>query len=230
MKKEIFLVIMSVFLLSGCNGMFKSGTPTPETYDYSKQKKMQAAQHWNLLAGDTAGQIKKTYSGRGLNGNINVVEHKGVFAEAFADMLTTHLVRQNMPVNVKSTKNPDVLNLEYEVQVVKHEAGRHQRPTPGLFTGLALVADGIYALRNVSKGVGEALVMGGAAAAGALIDLGLGRLAEVSHYEVIVTTSLIRDNTYLTRKTDVYYINDPDWRNYQMLDDVQSVTYSVVGE
>jgi hypothetical protein len=35
------------------------------------------------------------------------------------------------------------------------------------------------------------------------------------HYEVIITTSIINDNLYLMRKSDIYYINDTDFWQYQ---------------
>ena len=35
------------------------------------------------------------------------------------------------------------------------------------------------------------------------------------HYEVIVTTSMVNNNLYLMRKSDIYYINDVDFWQYQ---------------
>jgi len=35
------------------------------------------------------------------------------------------------------------------------------------------------------------------------------------HYEVIISTSMVTDEKYLFRTSDIYYINDPDFWHYQ---------------
>ncbi len=212
-----YLIPLIVLLCTaiGCT----SQVPKPATYPMTFQQKMQAAHHWDLLAQDVAEQVWMCCSERegcemGHGRPIYVEPKPGVFGKAFRNLLIAHLVQPKVDgvpqwtgCLVAEEKTEDSLVLRYDVQLIKHRANRFNRPMPGTFT---VLGTGISVLRNPSSGTLKALGIG----AGVLTDLWIGSAATLPHHEVIVTTSIVKDNQYLFSKTDLYYINDPDFMHY----------------
>ncbi len=205
-----WLLCLAVVLVAGC-----SRIPQPSSYSFSQQQKMQAAYHWQVLANDVADQINSVLVSRGYLDTPVYVKHScgqpagcgkgGTFAfdEAFNDLLTSQLVNFGVPTRAK--KDKDSLVVDYKIQVVYHRANRYQWPQPGVLTALTT---GIMVFRNAPW---EIAAIAAAAGADALWS------TEVTngHYEVIVTTSMVNNNLYLMRKSDIYYINDVDFWQYQ---------------
>jgi len=199
-----------VALFAGCTRI-----PQPSGYAFSEQQKMQAAYHWNVLASDVASQINSTLIQRGFLNTSVYVEHSCgepdpcgpgqtfPFDEGFNDLLTTQLV--NFGVPTKSENDGSSLIVRYKVQVVYHQADRYQWPRPGVLTALTA---GVLVLRDAPW---ELATLVGAAAADTLWS---GAVVN-GHAEVLITTSIVEDKLYLMRKTDIYYINDPDLWQYQ---------------
>lgn len=204
------LVISGPVCIGGC-----SRIPQPVGYPYQEQQKMQAAQHWDVLANDVADQINSALIEHGyLNTPVYVKHACGQpddcgpgatfpFDEGFNDLLTTQLVNFGVPTRVAEDKNS--LVAEYKVQVVYHQTDRFQSPRPGVITALTA---GIMVFRNAPW---ELATLAGAAAA----DVLLSTTVVSGHFEVIITTSIVNDNLYVMRKSDIYYINDPDFWQYQ---------------
>ncbi len=209
MRYCLVLCLLS-FAASGCTRI-----PQPTSYSFSQQQKMQAAYHWQVLATDVAGQINSELVSRGLLDTPVYVRHScgkpagcgkgGTFAfdEGFNDLLTTRLV--NLGVPTEAVQAQDALVVDYKIQVVYHQANRYQWPQPGVLTALTT---GIMVFRNAPW---EIAAIAGAAGTDALWS------TEVTngHYEVIITTSMVRNNLYFMRKSDIYYINDVDVGHYQ---------------
>lgn len=197
-------------LLSGCIRI-----PQPAGYGYSVQQKMQAAHHWEVLANDVAQQINKELIDRDYLTTPVYVRHscglpdacgKGetfAFDEGFNDLLVSELVRFGVPT--QATNDEETLVVDYKVQVLYHSAGRFQNPQPGVLTALTM---GIVVFRNAP---GEILAL---ATAGA-VDSALTHATFSGHYEVIITTSIVDDNRYIMRSSNIYYINDADFWHYQ---------------
>ena len=197
-----------IFFLSGCAYMH-SQVPKPATYPLTYQQKMQAAEHWDVLARDVAAQTAlllntqdtNLFSGYG----VYVEPQPGVFGKAFTNMLIGHLVSSGIRVVRKRESCPV---LRFETQLIKHRTCRFERPPPGAFTALAT---GIFVLRHITWGTLTFLGIPGAA----LLDVGIGHPAALPHHEVLITTSLTdKNDRYLLCNTNLYYINDPDWWHY----------------
>ncbi len=210
---KIFFLCLCVVLVSGCTRI-----PQPAGYAFSEQQKMQAVHHWDVLANDVANQINSELVSRGLLDTPVYVRHRcgqpgacgamgGTFSfdEGFNDLLITQLV--NFGVPTKAKKDAKGLIVDYKVQVVYHQANRYQWPKPGVLTALTT---GIMVFRNAPF---EIAAIAGAAAADSLLSTSVVN----GHYEVIITTSIVHDNLYLMRKSDIYYINDADVRQYQQV-------------
>ncbi len=207
------LFLLSVTALASIGGCIR--TPQPETYPFSTQQKMQAAHHWDVLANDVADQINNELIRRGyletpvyVNHSCGKADDCGPdaafpFDEAFNDLLTTQLVNFGVPTLAGNDDSGLVVN--YKVQVVFHRSPPRQWPRPGVLTSLTA---GIIVMRNAPD---EILALAAAAATDTL------RATSVvnGHYEVIISTSIVDNNVYLMRKSDIYYINDTDFWQYR---------------
>lgn len=204
--------VLALFLLSGC----ASRIPEPIAYPYSQQQKMEASYHWQVLAEDLANRInKELVLTDNANRNVAVKETCGneakpcgptetsSFNEAFRDLLITNLVGYGIPT--RKQKDDETLEIQYKVQVVRHAGERMRTLQPGLLTGLSAA---IVVLRNAPS---EVITL----ALGATADIANANMTTNGHYEIIITTSVLDGEKYLFRASDIYYINDKDFWQYQ---------------
>ena len=207
--RTILSLLLLVFL-SSC-----SSIPMFSSYTWTEQQKMQAAHHWDVLASDVANRInnqlissdyidKAVYvkTTCGTDAIPCAQEETTLFNEGFRDLLITRLVRFGVPTS--SNKHSADIELNYKVQVIYHSTPRHTIQ-PGLLTALSTA---VAVLRHTPV---EAQIMAGAAVLDFFIAVG----PPSGHYEVIITTSMVTDEKYLFRTSDIYYINDPDFWHYQ---------------
>lgn len=210
--RPFFLLMLFLLFSSSCT----SRLPEPVTYPYSQQQKMQASEHWEVLARDLANRINNELI---LTDNIDTSVYvkptcgdettpcqeneTSTFNEAFRDLLVTGLYNYGIPT--KSTASSDSIEVLYKVQVVRHNTNRYRSLQPGLLTSLSAA---ILVLRNAPS---ELLIL----ASGVAADVANTSYATNGHYEVIITTSMIDKEQYLFRASDIYYINDKDFYQYK---------------
>jgi hypothetical protein len=193
-----------------------SHIPQPAPYAFSEQQKMQATHHWDILASDVANQINNQLITRDyIDSSVYIQSTCGSdstpcdqnettqFNEAFRDLLITRLVSFGVPTSAEKKKND--IEVLYKVQVVYHASTRYAL-APGTLTALTTA---ISVFRNTS-GIAQSLAL----AAG--IDIAYATSPGHGHYEIIITTSMVTDEKYLFRTSDIYYINDPDFWQYQI--------------
>lgn len=204
------VLCLCMLFINGCTRI-----PQPSGYKFTEQQKMQALHHWDILANDVANQINTTLIEQGYLTSPVYVQHSCgqpdpcgpgetfPFDEGFNDLLTTQLVHFGVPTSAE--KRADALVVDYKVQVVYHQTHRFQWARPGLLTALA---SGVVVLHDAPW---QIATMAGAAAADALLTTSVLS----GHYEVIITTSIVDNNLYLMRTSNIYYINDPDFWQYQ---------------
>jgi len=215
MAQLCLIVIILAFTLAGC----MTQTPVPVTYKYSTQQKMQAAHHWDILAQDVASQTLQTMTSSGRQGEPVYMDFvNSPYGEGFRDFLMTRLV--NGGLKILSEKREASLIVRYKAQLLYHNEDRWTRLPPGLITtSTSLLAGGVLVLRDAFKygstGAKIATATGVGIGGAVIIDVLSGRFTkELPHSEVILTTSLIDGDIYLMRKTDIYYINDVDYKHY----------------
>lgn len=210
---RLFYAFILIFLfVCSCS----SRIPEPITYQYSQQKKMQASSHWEVLAADLANRINnelivtdniyKTVFVKETCGDesISCQPHEtSSFNEAFRDLLITNLFGHGVPT--KSRPDENTIEVRYKVQVVHHNTNRVRSLQPGLLTGLSAA---VTVLRNAPT---ELILL----ALGTVADIANTSLVSNGNNEVIITTSMIKDDRYLFRASDIYYINDKDFYHYQ---------------
>ncbi len=222
------LILLTVLFMGGC---FFTQTPRPVAYPDSTQYKLQAAQHWNILASDVAKQIKAGLSKMDSVTQPVYVEpacgapqggcqphEESPFGQGFRDLLMTHLVKEG--VTTLGEIEEQSLVVSSKVQVLYHKDKRRTRRfKPGVLTASAAYLTAAIAVVRDALDYGsngdQSLAFGGAALGAAVIhDITDGSFVRFPHSEVIITTSIKDYNTYLMRKTDIYYINDADSWHY----------------
>lgn len=207
-----------IVFLTGCTPV-----PKPQTWPLTYQKKAQAAHHWDLIAADTAQQVTDFLVGEGAqmvgDGAVYVDSVNTVFGEAFRDLLITKLVQAN--VNV-STKPEGALAIDFKAQTIRHRGpkfwDRYARSNPGVFTAIGTmvrVCHNVYARNMIIPGA-------------FIVDAWDGTLTSLPQREIIITTSIVKDDQYVLRRSDLYYIADADWTHYTEPKVAQ--TMEVVGE
>jgi len=181
--------------------------PYPVTYPFAKQEKMQAAQHWDVLAKDVAEQIKIAR-----NGN-SKVKHMPVFVQPvdetpfgkiFHSLVTSRLVQNGVTV---SPYENDALHLEYEARILQH-SNRDIKSPALLYTAVGL---GITVSRSVdSKDLWDLAFPIGLIADGIRSSTAGG----ISNEEVIISLALKHNDTFIIHRSDIYYINKSDGWHY----------------
>ncbi len=192
------------FLLSGCT----SQIPQPVPHQFSTQKKMQAAAHWNMLAKDVARQVKLSMDSAPLKKKPIHVEKSNstAFARIFHDLLLSHIVKQGLTV---SRHDQDAIVMRYQSAVLEH-GDRFVHHPPIKYTAIGA---GLNVARHVLDSSIDILDFGvgvGLAADG-IRNFSTG---DLSNKEVIISTSLCYYGRYLMHQSDIYYINEPDGWQY----------------
>ena len=205
------IAILFLLVVSGC-----SRIPEPVGYEYTTQQKMQAAHHWDVLANDLSNKINnELIRSDFLNTAVFVKETCGDdkepcennrtpdFNEGFRDLLITQLVNYGIPTS--AIPDRDAITVNYKVQVLHHKANRIRTIRPGYLTFLTAA---IAVIRHAP----EELI---AVATAAGVDSVNAGYTMSSDFEVIITTSMVFQNKYLFRSSDIYYINSADYHHYQ---------------
>ncbi len=207
MKISFFSSACVAFGLATLVGCAQSPIPVAGNFDLTEQKKVRSAGHWQVVSQSAARETLKMLDEAGVasNARLSVAppEHATSFEKTFHEMLITELVRSGRRV---TTSAQNVLQVSYKVQLVEHKS---ERPhfVPGLFTMLTSGVGVMYGLRNQhidAQAVG-ALALAGVADYAASVNSG-----GPTHTELVLTTSATTPDQILTRKTDVYYIEDAD--------------------
>jgi len=195
--------LFCVLLMIACTQV-----PYPVSYPFAKQEKMQAAQHWDVLAIDLAEQIKVA---RNKNSNVRHIPvfiqpvDQTPFGKIFHSMLTSRLIQHGVPV---SPYENDALHLEYEARILQHSKRVIKHP-PLLYSAVGL---GVTVSRNVdSDDLWDLAFPIGIIADGLRSASAGGELNE----EVIISLALKHNDTFIIHRSDIYYINKSDGWHYE---------------
>jgi hypothetical protein len=192
-------------------GACMSQVPVATTYPVTYQQKMQAAQHWDILAADVANRLHETLNGasnpqgRSMTLHVQRPQYDSSFGEAFHNLLITHLLERGFAMSEDPAAG---LPVTYNIQVVTHKDRGFIRPAPGLFTALT---GSVLVLRDIANHhSGAAATMTGAV----LLDVATGFITDQPNSEIIVTTSVMSGDRYAARLRDIYYVSDNNVDQY----------------
>lgn len=202
----------AAILLAGCATEY-SEVPRPTNFSILQQKKLQAASHWELIASDVAEQIKNSV-GKDQILYISRPAQETEFTRAFNTQLITSLV--NKGVYVSKNGDTRALVIDVDTQLVKFSPDRYQNHR---FVSATAISAGVMAVNGLRLSGETNAAIGVLGLAGALdwhnwVEREYANGATPQH-ELIVTTSATNNVQYLARRTDVYYIADPDSRLYR---------------
>jgi len=222
MRRELtmlLVLLVTLSLLWGC-----AQAPVPATYKISSQKKLQAAHHWDILASDVAQQAYLFLSQNGeLRGMPMYVSAPDItpFDGIFRNLLIAQLLERGLQV---SDSDQSAITMDYRAQLLRHGNRTIRQPTVK-YSALAL---GIKVARDVADWATEDILNLGVGL-GVLADMGRSATTgDVPSIEVIVTTSMVLNGRYMMHKSDIYYINEPDWWHYGYGNSDEGRTYQVV--
>ncbi len=197
-------------------GACASQVPVATTYPISFQRKMQAAEHWDILAADVANRLRDTLligpapaagqpSKYSVALHIQPPQYNSEFGVAFHNLLITHLLEQGFLVSENPTDG--CYEVTYGIQVVTHKDRGFIRPMPGLFTALT---GSVLVLRATGDNNPATAAMLGAVG----LDVATGYITDNPNSEIIMTTSVMNGARYITRLRDIYYISDNNVDQY----------------
>lgn len=195
---------LALALLAGCA---QSPIPVSGNFDLTEQKKVRSAGHWQVLSRDAVRETLKMLDDAGVVSNARLTvaspEKSTTFDRTFHELLTTELVRSGRRVTT-SGQNP--LQLSYNAQIVIHNSHRPHF-IPGIHTMLAGGIFALYGLRNYHLDTQALGLLGVTSAIDYAASVGSGG---PTHTELVLTTTVSTPDQILTRKTNVYYLEDVD--------------------
>ncbi|MFZ2854939.1 MAG: hypothetical protein WAZ34_12620 [Rhodocyclaceae bacterium] len=224
MKKIIAPTLATIVagLVVGCAAPRYSDVPAPTRFENSKQQQLQAAHHWQLIAGHFAKQIASDVQGKLGERAVFMPQPGGeqAFVQGFRELLTTELVQQGVPV---STSAGNALTVEVSYSIYRF---RPERAASTYYYGDAVAltaglwAIGGIAVANVSSAAG---VSAGAKLLTAAAGLegfawvnneqrGRGEYTNgaVPRSEMILTASVTDNSRIVSRRSAIYYTADDE--------------------
>jgi hypothetical protein len=179
----------AVILMASC-----ASVPMQESYLLSVEKRMQASEHWKVLAKEIAEEVQESIEKQlkekrqnHSTGPVYISDmDQSSFGRAMYTVLTTEFVKHNVAI----TKDANTrFRLDWVLQPVVHKAERNDSPS---------------LLYIIFVGVPQAIFLGEA-------DFGF---RDKPHTEVIVTFRLKTNEVDSYRQTHIYSINDADIDHY----------------
>jgi hypothetical protein len=207
-----------LFFLVGC-----AQVPRPSTYPYTFQQKMQAADHWRVLANQVAEEVgtalKNEHSflidpvyvqNDDSTNSINAPCYdrtpfkNTTFAQAFHSFLITELTNQGIPISEDPNSRFHVC---WTIQPIVHNAHR-TKPYPSIAEAVLSIPPSVFV--NIWGGI---------------------EAGSLPHSEIIITTTITDRGAIRSRNADIFYINDMDWSHYwsRSRPDAPQRTYALVG-
>lgn len=219
---RVGIALAASALVAACATPY-SETPVATNFPTSNQPKLQAAAHWNVIAGDVAKQISTSLKERRPL-FVNQTTVKTEFDRAFSNQLISALVADGFTVQ----KMPaGALSVDVDTQPVHFTANRPQYHHTGTATTLTA---GIWALHQAEATAGAVLVASVASADAYSWFRSEFATGATPQTEIIVTTSVTDASQYLARNTSVYYVADTDRRLYEYTPPTQTKAMGVTGQ
>lgn len=193
-----------MFALAGCSS---APIPLSRNFESTTQHKVRAAGHWELLARDVAARTRATLEKAGYDArtpmHVAPPASATAFDFAFREFLITEMVQSGAAVHQQPGAE---LSVTYQSQVVRHNSDRPYF-IPGQFTMLAAGLIAAYGLRHEHLDAKLLAGVGLTAAADYANSVASGG---PTNTELILTTTVAREGRYLSRTTDVYYLENAD--------------------
>jgi len=198
------ICLMAVVITALVTGCASTG---PETPPVSSRDEIQTTRHWDLIARDVAAQIQLALENAGIYDSVPIylkTSDETPFGEIFRRLLTNQLERLGISMVWKETDA--VLFIDNTVIVICQNERRVTDPLSGTFEVFTDLSEAIVVARSsVSQSIEPD--------DRSVSEMDTGKLAkELPPTEVIITTLLASEIDYLMQNSDIYYIDDPNFR------------------
>lgn len=227
--------------LGGCASRY-ADVPAPTRFENSDQLKLQAANHWHLIAENAAFDIAKDLKDK-LNGRAVYVPEPGneqPFVQGFRELLTTALVGQGVPV---STVPQNALTVDVRYSIYRFSPDRAKNTyyygdatmlAAGLWAIGGLATAEIFPARGVDAGAKLLTLAAGLDGFAWLTNEQMGRgknaYGQVPQSEITLTASVVDGTRIISRRTNIYYAADEDKALYWNKASGDAPTLRVVGD
>lgn len=213
--------IIAIALLSGCATPY-SPVPLATNFPTTKQEKLQAAEHWGIIASHIEKQVmtelRKT-SARPIY--VATPASPTPFQQALTNQLISSLVKDG---HVVSRSPAGALQLSLDVQALTFSPKRAQSVPVGVATALAA---GVWVLSEhnpLSSSVGKVGRFTRTVGIGAAVDAYNWYDSEFAsgptpRTELIITASVTDQYRYYARASHTYYVADGDRALYGVIDE-----------
>lgn len=210
--------------LSGCGS---APIPLAKNFELTSQHKVRSAGHWELLSRDVVAQTRASLQSAGYDAatplHVLPPPNPSAFDLAFRDFLITELVRGGATVH---HQGGSALDVTYHTQVVRHDSDRPHF-IPGQFTMIAGGLMAAYGLRHQHIDAQLLAALGLTVAADYANSVNSGG---PTNTEMILTTTVSRGGQYVSRKTDVYYLENADTPLFLRPSHYRAVNMKVVSQ
>jgi len=204
MIRKVVLLSAITLALPGCFYAQTSQAPIANTFPITEQQKMQAAQHWQVLADHEAKGIVHQLKGQSVY--VTGGGKNSPFDQTFHQLLISELVSDGGTVMVSPGASAEV---SYDVNLIEHKDRGWIRPPAGAISMLAAgVAVATVPYNNWSESALALLPVAFAT------DLLVGNVVSESSHEVAITTRVMQQGKLLHSSTNIYYINPGDKDHY----------------
>lgn len=232
--RAIATAVTSFLLLAGCAPLQHSEAPLATNFETTRQAKLQAAHHWQVIANSVADKLVASLSagakcapalGDCPSIFVGKTNPSSSFGTVFHAQLVSRLVSQGVKV---TTLAPGDITVSIDAQTVKFSPDRRQYLGAGRFT---MLTTGVWALDEIAykHSAGAAIVS--AAVAADIFEWNMSEFAKgpTPQVELVLTASAMKGNQIVASNTNVYYVADSDASLYSGLGN-QLTTFRVVGD
>ncbi len=209
---------IGIFIIAGfvaaCSTIRPTEVPVPTNFSAEYMMKLQSASHWNNVAIDMAENVANKYGtgggcipGHGCSTAIYVNTPMPVtnFSRAFHTQLVSALVNQGLPI--LSESNSTATKAEIDIQVVsfKREKNKqyYDRKPVELVHGVWVIRDVVDTkVKQFKVSKAEQWAQGETNT-----SEWFNSPNATPSYEMLVTVSFVKDNQYMARTSNIYYLD-----------------------
>lgn len=238
-----FILGAAALALGACAPFPHTEAPLATNFDTTKQLKLQAAHHWQVIANSTADALAQSIA----KGNVCIpgascprlhvaqTTPRSQFGRAFREQFISRLVSSGQNVTANATDAEIIVNIEG--QAVRFSPSRRQYLGVGKFTMMAAGLWGFHEINEHQVADSPGGVVTAAAIIADVLEYNMSEFAKgpTPRTELVLTASAQRKGQFVARSTSVFYIADGDaslycWRDGGCGDEVPTPVIPVVGD
>jgi len=254
MKGSLYLILLNIlfiFIVS-C-----SPVPKPTNHPFTTQTKLEAAQHWKILARDFTRQIaivmkRRTWDKQNFqefspadenNSTGSFINLPSIYIQTndvsdFGISFRSYLITELSKLGYVISYSPeDSLMARWSVKKIHHNADRTAAGLPVKNTMAVAIGGGVFQIFNKNSYIFPGLIATGVTADLLNNTKNLIMPGKVPHTEIVLTFTISTDAQILSRHSQAYYVNEKDFDHYRNIADyageknsLKSVKFNVTNQ